>query len=72
MSNQAVGNVYQIIIDDVINSSRVDFEESGIDETALEELRQVRNECESPLLPFAFPSRWFFDRRRVHCFVEER
>ncbi|RSL96905.1 hypothetical protein CDV31_013277 [Fusarium ambrosium] len=40
MSNQAVGNVYQTIIDEVINSSRVDFEESGVEESVLEELRQ--------------------------------
>lgn len=42
MSNTAVGNVYQAIIDEVVNSSRVDFEESGIEESVLEELRQVR------------------------------
>jgi hypothetical protein len=42
MSNQAVGSVYQAIIDEVINSSRVDFEESGVEESVLEELRQVR------------------------------
>jgi hypothetical protein len=41
MSNQAVGGVYQTIIDEVINSSRVDFEESGVEEAVLEELRQV-------------------------------
>jgi transcription initiation factor TFIIA large subunit len=41
MSNTAVGNVYQAIIDEVVNS-RVDFEESGIEESVLEELRQVR------------------------------
>ena len=41
MSNQAVGNVYQTIIDEVVNSSRVDFEENGVDEAVLEELRQV-------------------------------
>ncbi|KAF4979072.1 hypothetical protein FZEAL_4657 [Fusarium zealandicum] len=40
MSNQAVGNVYQAIIDEVVNSSRVDFEESGVEESVLEELRQ--------------------------------
>ncbi|KAK5992828.1 Transcription initiation factor IIA large subunit [Cladobotryum mycophilum] len=39
MSNQAVGNVYQLIIEEVINSSRVDFEESGVEEAVLEELR---------------------------------
>jgi transcription initiation factor TFIIA large subunit len=42
MSNQAVGSVYKAIIDEVINSSRVDFEESGVEESVLEELRQVR------------------------------
>lgn len=41
MSNAIVGGVYQTIIDDVINSSRVDFEESGVDEAVLEELRKV-------------------------------
>jgi hypothetical protein len=41
MSNQAVGSVYQTIIEEVINSSRVDFEENGIEESVLEELRQV-------------------------------
>ncbi|KAL4730619.1 transcription factor IIA subunit alpha [Fusarium chlamydosporum] len=40
MSNQAVGAVYKAIIDDVVNSSRVDFEESGVEESVLEELRQ--------------------------------
>ncbi|KOS19540.1 Transcription initiation factor IIA large subunit [Escovopsis weberi] len=39
MSNQAVGSVYQTIIDEVVNSSRVDFEESGVEEAVLEELR---------------------------------
>ena len=33
--------VYQQIIADVIESSRVDFEEGGVDEHVLEELRQV-------------------------------
>lgn len=41
MSNQAVGSVYQTIIEEVINSSRVDFEESGVEEAVLEELRLV-------------------------------
>ncbi|PTB68842.1 transcription factor IIA, alpha/beta subunit [Trichoderma citrinoviride] len=39
MSNQAVGSLYQTIIEEVINSSRVDFEESGVEEAVLEELR---------------------------------
>lgn len=41
MSNQAVGNVYQTIIEEVVNSSRVDFEENGVEESVLEELRLV-------------------------------
>ena len=41
MSNTQVGNVYQQIIADVVESSRVDFEEGGVDEHVLEELRQV-------------------------------
>lgn len=51
MSNQAVGTVYQTIIEEVINSSRVDFEESGVEESVLEELRLV-----SLLLSFALVS----------------
>lgn len=42
MSNTQVGTVYQQIIADVVTSSRVDFEEGGVDEQVLEELRQVR------------------------------
>jgi len=42
MSNTQVGNIYQQIIADVVESSRVDFEEGGVDEQVLEELRQVR------------------------------
>lgn len=41
MSNSLVGSVYSTIIDEVISSSRVDFEESGVDEAALEILRKV-------------------------------
>lgn len=41
MSNTQVGAVYQQIISDVIDSSRVDFEETGVDEHVLEELRMV-------------------------------
>ncbi|TVY68891.1 Transcription initiation factor IIA large subunit [Lachnellula suecica] len=41
MSNTQVGNVYQQIISDVCESSRVDFEEGGVDEHVLEELRQL-------------------------------
>lgn len=41
MSNAAVGQVYQQIIRDVVESSRVDFEEGGVDEGVLEELSRV-------------------------------
>jgi len=40
MSNNQVGTIYQQIIQDVIDSSRVDFEEGGIDEGVLEELKK--------------------------------
>ncbi|KAK8064822.1 hypothetical protein PG994_007460 [Apiospora phragmitis] len=40
MSNSAVGNVYQQIIADVIEASRVDLEENGVDESILDELKQ--------------------------------
>lgn len=43
MSNTTVGQVYQQVMKDVIESSRVDFEEGGVDESVLEELRQVRS-----------------------------
>ncbi|TQV98670.1 hypothetical protein V2A60_007618 [Cordyceps javanica] len=55
MSNQAVGNVYQAIIDEVINSSRVDFEESGVEESALEELRRGWQQKLSQLDVARFP-----------------
>jgi len=41
MSNPNVGNVYQQIIRDVIDTSRVDFEEGGVDEGVLDELARV-------------------------------
>jgi hypothetical protein len=44
MSNAQVGNVYSQIIGDVIESSRVDFEEGGVDEAVLEELKTVCRE----------------------------
>lgn len=53
MSNQAVGNVYQAIIDEVVNSSRVDFEENGVEDSVLEELRQVS--CSATFAPASAP-----------------
>ncbi|KAH7320187.1 transcription factor IIA, alpha/beta subunit [Stachybotrys elegans] len=55
MSNQAVGGVYQTIIEEVINSSRVDFEESGVEEAVLEELRQGWQQKLSQLDVAVFP-----------------
>ena len=52
MSNNQVGTVYQQIIADVVESSRVDFEEGGVDEHVLEELRLVS----PPALLVSFPS----------------
>ncbi|KAI1414027.1 transcription factor IIA, alpha/beta subunit [Hypoxylon sp. FL1857] len=40
MSNSQVGAVYQQIIHDVLEASRVDFEEGGVDESVLEELKK--------------------------------
>lgn len=42
MSNSTVGNIYRAIIEEVIESSRTDFEEGGVEEGVLEDLRQVR------------------------------
>lgn len=74
MTNNQVGTVYQQIIQDVIESSRVDFEEGGVDEHVLEELKQVRylrfllclsisrarNIIEHALLAFLFDIAWVF------------
>ncbi|KAK4231723.1 transcription initiation factor IIA large subunit [Podospora fimiseda] len=40
MSNTAVGPVYETIINEVINSVRVDFEENGVDDGVLEDLKK--------------------------------
>ncbi|KAK3393787.1 transcription factor IIA, alpha/beta subunit [Podospora didyma] len=40
MSNANVGNVYDHIIQEVINAVRVDFEENGVDDGVLEELKK--------------------------------
>jgi len=41
MSNPNVGSIYHQIIRDVIDTSRVDFEEGGVDESVLDELARV-------------------------------
>ncbi|KAK4465637.1 transcription initiation factor IIA large subunit [Cladorrhinum samala] len=40
MSNNVVGSVYETIIQEVINSVRVDFEENGVDDGVLEDLKK--------------------------------
>lgn len=42
MSNNLVGTIYQQIINEVIEASRVDFEDQGVGEDVLDELRMVR------------------------------
>ncbi|PWW78666.1 transcription factor IIA, alpha/beta subunit [Tuber magnatum] len=41
MSNQVVGEVYQRIIEEVIEASIIDFEEAGVNASTLQELKQV-------------------------------
>lgn len=55
MSNTQVGNVYQNIIADVVDSSRVDFEEGGVDEHVLEELKLGWQQKLSQLQVATFP-----------------
>ncbi|KAI9648780.1 transcription factor IIA subunit alpha [Ciborinia camelliae] len=55
MSNAQVGNVYQQIIADVVDSSRVDFEEGGVDEAVLEELKKGWQQKLSQLQVALFP-----------------
>ncbi|CZT03939.1 related to transcription factor TFIIA-L [Rhynchosporium graminicola] len=55
MSNTQVGTVYQQIIQDVIDSSRVDFEEGGVDDHVLEELRAGWQQKLSQLQVAQFP-----------------
>lgn len=53
MSNAAVGPVYDAIIQEVINAVRVDFEENGVDDGVLEDLKKVRCLHFSLVLPAA-------------------
>lgn len=56
MSNQHVGAVYAQIIEDVIDSSRVDFEEGGIEERILLELQKVSKSQADPDLLLRLPN----------------
>ncbi|RCK59101.1 Transcription initiation factor IIA large subunit [Candida viswanathii] len=44
MSNIETSKLYESVIDDVINDSRQDFENSGIDESTLQELKKLWQE----------------------------
>lgn len=41
MSNYEAGRIYEAVIDEVIADSRQDFEDSGIDESTLQELKRL-------------------------------
>lgn len=63
MSNTSVGAVYAQIMADVIDSSRIDFEEMGVEESVLEELKKVStqdNQSHHPSLIPHIPSFWSF------------
>jgi transcription initiation factor TFIIA large subunit len=56
MSNQTVGAVYAQIITDVIDSSRVDFEEMGVEESVLEDLKKVSSSSRHAKSIHLFPT----------------
>ena len=56
MSNAQVGTVYSQIIHEVVEASRVDVEEGGIDESVLDELRVVSHSLFSFLFKLSFKS----------------
>ncbi|KAK4129476.1 transcription factor IIA, alpha/beta subunit [Parathielavia appendiculata] len=55
MSNTAVGTVYDTIISEVINAVRVDFEENGADDSALEDLKKTWQHKLSQMKVAQFP-----------------
>ncbi|CRK31467.1 hypothetical protein BN1723_000673, partial [Verticillium longisporum] len=55
MSNNVVGNVYQQVIEEVISASRVDFEEGGVEDGVLEELKRGWQQKLSQLEVASFP-----------------
>ncbi|KAK7204941.1 transcription factor IIA, alpha/beta subunit [Myxozyma melibiosi] len=62
MSNSLVGDVYRDVIEDVINASRLDFEDSGISEETLRELQLLWQER----LSLAGAGRFPWDPEPVH------
>ncbi|RMZ67399.1 transcription factor IIA alpha beta subunit [Pyrenophora seminiperda CCB06] len=55
MSNSVVGGVYQMIMEKVIQASHNDFEESGVDQVTLDEMKQGWQERLSSLKIAHFP-----------------
>jgi transcription initiation factor TFIIA large subunit len=63
MSNDVVGKLYRDVINTVVDDSRVDFEESGIDEGTLQELKQIWQQRLSGLNVARLP--WDIDQQPV-------
>ncbi|KAF5015858.1 hypothetical protein F66182_12649, partial [Fusarium sp. NRRL 66182] len=55
MANQQVGTVYDRVIQEVCEASRVDFEEGGVDQQTLEEMRRSWQQKLSSLGVAHFP-----------------
>ncbi|EPS41704.1 hypothetical protein H072_4411 [Dactylellina haptotyla CBS 200.50] len=55
MTNQAVGKVYDRVIQDVIHTSQADVQDSGVDTAVLEELKKVWQEKLSSFKVATFP-----------------
>ncbi|KAI9765195.1 MAG: transcription factor IIA subunit alpha, partial [Candelina submexicana] len=55
MTNASVGTIYTRVMQEVIESSQVDFEESGVDQQTLEELKETWQKKLSKLQVATFP-----------------
>lgn len=64
MSNYEAGKLYESVIDEVITDSRQDFEDSGIDESTLQELKRLWCEKLSQLKVCNFA--WDEDEQDLH------
>lgn len=57
MSNVHVGQVYEAVIQGVIDAVRVDFEENGVEDGVLEDLKKVRQTRILSLSPYLLACR---------------
>ncbi|KAI9680932.1 MAG: hypothetical protein M1829_001012 [Trizodia sp. TS-e1964] len=55
MSNVLVGQIYQRIVQDVVESSQMDFEEGGVDQATLEDMKRLWQSKLSSLNVASFP-----------------